>query len=176
MKTGIFLARRSFLLCMAGVAEAALGQEQRASQAREGSNQPMLSDEDALRAANLDVVRRYCVAWRAGDLSALRDCYHDEFTLHYGGHNPLSGDHVGKAAALATLAKFSRWTQRRLLSIVDVMAGPNRAVVLAREAFERNGQRAELDRVFVYTIKERKLHHCWVYDLDQSTVDRFLAG
>lgn len=135
----------------------------------------MQPDEDAARAANLDAVRRYCAAWRAGDLSGLRDCYHDEFTLHYGGHNPLTGDHVGKSAALATLAEVSRRTRRRLLSIIDFMAGPNHAVVIAREAFERQGQRVELDRLFVYTVKDGKLHECWAYDFDQSTVDRFLA-
>lgn len=130
-------------------------------------------DQEAARATNLDVIGRYCVAWRTGDLGALRDCYHDEFTLHYGGHNPLSGDHVGKPAALAALAEVSRRTRRRLLSIIDFMAGPNRAVVIAREAFERGGEQAAIDRVFVYTIKDGKLHECWAYDFDQVTVDRF---
>ena len=32
-------------------------------------------------------------------------CYHGAFTLHYGGQNPLSGTHRGKAAALAALAE-----------------------------------------------------------------------
>lgn len=133
-------------------------------------------DELRLRsAANLAVVERYCAAWRAGDRVALRDLYHDEFTLHYFGSNPLAGDHVGKTAALRALAEVGRRTNRKLLGIVDTMAGPERAVVIAREAFERDGRRVELERVLAYTIKDGQLHHCWVYDSDQATVDRFLA-
>lgn len=127
-------------------------------------------------AANLEVVERYCAAWRAGDRAALAALYHDEFTLHYFGRNPLAGDHVGKAAALRTLGEVGRRTNRKLLGIVDCMAGAQRAVVIAREAFERDGQRAELERILVYTIKDDRLHHCWVYDGDQALVDQFLRG
>lgn len=126
-------------------------------------------------AANLEVVERYCAAWRAGDRAALANLYHDDFTLHYTGRNPLAGDHVGKAAALRILLEVGRRTNRKLIEIVDCTAGPNRAVVIAREAFERGGQRAELERILVYTIKDGQLHHCWVYDGDQALVDRFLA-
>ena len=137
-----------------------------------------MATTDELRrqaSANLEAVERYAAAWRAGDRAALLACYHEEFTLHYFGHNPLSGDHVGRAASIKTLAEVSRRTSRKLLDIVDVMAGPQRAVVIAREAVEREAMRAELDRVLVYTVKDGKLHHCWVYDSDQALVDRFLA-
>src|SRR3972149_1698128 len=55
--------------------------------------------------ANQDVIARYCDAWRRGDMATLVDCYGEDFTLHYFGRSPLAGDHVGKPAALATLAK-----------------------------------------------------------------------
>lgn len=61
-------------------------------------------------AANLAVARRYANAWRAGDLTAIFACYHDAFTLHYGGGSSLAGDHVGKAAALQTLAEVGQRT------------------------------------------------------------------
>lgn len=127
------------------------------------------------QAANLAVAERYAAAWLAGDRAALAGCYHDDFTLHYFGNNPFTGDHVGKAAALTTLAKFSQRTGRKLLGIVDVMAGPERATVIARESFDRDGRKAELERVLVYTIKDDKLHECWVYDGDRTLVDSFLA-
>ncbi len=125
--------------------------------------------------ANRAVAQRYATAWLAGDLSAIFDCYHDEFTLHYGGANPFSGDHVGKAAALKTLAAVSARTGRKLLSILDVAAGPERAVVIARESFTRGDMTATLDRVLVYAIKDDRLHECWLFEFDQATVDRFLA-
>lgn len=127
------------------------------------------------RSANLAVAERYAKAWRAGDRVVMADCYHDAFTLHYFGNNPFAGDHIGKDTALATLAKLTRHTNRRLLDIVDVMAGPNRAVIVAREQFERDGRTAELERILVYAIKDDRLHECWVYDGDRALVDGLLA-
>jgi uncharacterized protein len=126
-------------------------------------------------AENLAVVQRYCDAWRAGDRQTLASLYDDDFTLHYFGHNPLAGVHAGKANAIKVLIEFGRRTNRRLLDIIEVMAGPQRAAVIAREAFERGGQRAELERLLVYTIRNGRLHHCWIYDADQALVDLFLA-
>ena len=120
-------------------------------------------------------LERYVAAWRAGDLAALVACYHDDFTLHYGGRSALAGDHRGRPAALRVLAEVGRRTSRRLVAIVDVMAGQQRGAVIAREAFQRGGLTAELDRIFVYTVRDGKLHECWVYDWDQELVDRFLA-
>ncbi|MBN8939293.1 MAG: nuclear transport factor 2 family protein [Rhizobiales bacterium] len=131
--------------------------------------------DDHLRTANRAVVEHYCAAWRAGARQALADCYHDDFTLYYGGANPLSGVHAGKPAALQVLAEFSRRTNRKLTAIVDCMAGPNRAVVIAREAFTRGALRAELERTLVYAIRDGRLSACWVFDVDQPLVDRFLA-
>jgi len=125
-------------------------------------------------AANRAVVERYARAWEAGDLAALRACYHPDFTLHYFGDHPLAGDHVGLAAALAALVEVSRRTRRRLVRIIDVMAGPERAAVIAREAFERDGVATELDRVLVYRIADDLLVECWVHDGDQALVDSFL--
>jgi hypothetical protein len=49
-------------------------------------------------------------------------------------------------------------------------------VVIAREAFERDGVVTELDRVLVYRIQDDLLAECWVYDGDQALVDGFLRG
>jgi len=135
-----------------------------------------MDDEASNRqAANLAVAERYAAAWLAGDRAALAGCYHDDFTLHYFGNNPFTGDHIGKVAALTTLAKFSQRTGRKLLGIVDVMAGPERATVIARESFDRDGRKVEFERVLVYTIKDDQLHECWVYDGDRALVDSFLT-
>ncbi len=132
--------------------------------------------DDARTAANRAAAARYAAAWTAGDLAVLRACYHPDFTLHYFGDHPLSGDHVGLAAALTTLAEVSRRTRRKLVKIIDVTAGPERAVIIAREAFERDGVVTELDRVLVYRIEGDLLAECWVHDGDQALVDGFLRG
>lgn len=123
----------------------------------------------------LAVMKSYTDAWRSGDRVALAACYHDEFTLHYAGNNPLSGTHVGKPVALKILAEVSRRSNRKLEAIIDVMAGEQRATVIVRERFQRGEDVAVLERVLVYTIRDDKLHECWVYDQDQALVDHFLA-
>src|SRR4051812_40019277 len=86
---------------------------------------------DGVRAA----VTRYATAWLAGDRAAMAACYHDEFTLHYAGQNPLAGTHQGKTAAFAVLAEVARRTKRKLLDVEEVMAGPRRGAILVREWF-----------------------------------------
>ena len=126
--------------------------------------------ESEIRAA----VERYAAAWKAGDLAAIAACYHEGFTLHYFGANALSGDHVGKAAALATLGEFSRRTRRRLVEIVAVTAGPERGAVIAREALGPQG--LEMERVLVYAVEDGLLKDCWVYDQDQALIDRLVGA
>ena len=120
-------------------------------------------------------VTRYATAWLAGDRATMAACYHDEFTLHYAGQNPLAGIHRGKQAAFAALAEVARRANRKLLGIVDVMAGPRRGAILVRELFGRDGKTAEVERLLVYSVKDGMLLDCWVYDRDQATVDRFFA-
>lgn len=126
---------------------------------------------DAIREA----VTRYADAWLAGDRTEMAACYHDEFTLHYAGQNPLSGVHRGKPAAFAALAEVARRANRRLLSIEDIMAGPHRGAILVREAFDRGGRSAEVERLLVYAVRDGLLSDCWVYDRDQAIVDAFFA-
>lgn len=123
------------------------------------------------RDANAAVIRRYCEAWKTGDLATIVDCYHDELVLHYFGRSPLAGAHRGKAAALAVLATVQQRTNRQLVEIHDVLVSEDHAVVLARERFERDGRRLETNRVLVYHIRDGKLAEGWIYDDDQRAVD-----
>ena len=125
----------------------------------------------AVRAA----VTRYATAWLAGDRVAIAACYHDEFMLHYGGKNPLAGTHRGKAAALGVLAEVARRASRKLLGIDDILAGPQRGAILAREVFSRDGRTAEFERLLVYAVRDGLLSECWVYDRDPAAVDLFFA-
>jgi ketosteroid isomerase-like protein len=120
-------------------------------------------------------VSRYAAAWLADDRAAMLASYHDDFTLHYFGRNPLAGVHQGKPAALAILAEVTRRTNRRLLGIVDIMAGPERGALQVREIFNRDGKAAEVERLLVYSVRDGLLWQCWVYDQDQLLVDGFLA-
>jgi ketosteroid isomerase-like protein len=119
-----------------------------------------------------ETLTRYAAAWTAGDMPAIVACYHNDFTLHYAGRNPLSGDHFGKAAALTTLGEFGRRTKRQLIKIVDVMAGRERGAIVAIERLHVDGAPVEVERVLVYGVKDGLLHECWIYDADQALIDR----
>ena len=68
-------------------------------------------DDEPMTTAG-SVVRAYTDAWLAGDLMTVLDLYHDDLILHYGGSNPLTGDHHGKDAALTALLTVQEKTQR----------------------------------------------------------------
>jgi hypothetical protein len=138
------------------------------------TNKPSETDNQAAIARTREALSRYAGAWLAGDRAALVGRYHDDFTLHYFGRNPLAGDHMGKMASLAILAEVTRRTNRKLLGVIDIMAGPERGALLIRERFERDGETAELERLLVYAVHDGLLGECWVYDQDQALVDRFL--
>jgi uncharacterized protein len=137
--------------------------------------QRVSADDGAQIAEVRAAVTRYATAWLAGDRAAIAACYHDEFTLHYAGQNPLAGTYRGKAAALAALAEVARRANRKLLGVADVMAGPRRGAILVRELFSRDDRTAELERLLVYSVRDDLLWECWVYDRDQATVDSFFA-
>ena len=68
----------------------------------------MTRARDDLGMDPIDIVRRYAEAWRANDITAVFDLYHDDFVLHYFGRSPLAGDHVGKDAAISVLVEATQ--------------------------------------------------------------------
>jgi uncharacterized protein len=118
----------------------------------------------------------YAAAWMSGELAAITECYHDDFTLHYFGRNGLSGDHAGKTRALRVLGEFSRRTRRRLLAIVATMAGEARGSIIAREQLHRDQETIEVNRVLVYAVEDGLLRECWIYDEDQRLIDEIVGA
>ena len=139
------------------------------------SNSTLAADNAPVAESIRRAVSGYAAAWLAGDRETMLASYHDDFTLHYFGRNPLAGIHRGKPAALAILAEVTRRSNRKLSGIVDVMAGPERGALLVREIFQRDGKTAEVERLLVYSVRDQLLWQCWVYDQDQALVDAFLA-
>ena len=138
-------------------------------------NSTLAARNDPVAESIRRAVSGYAAAWLAGDRQTMLASYHDDFTLHYFGRNPLAGIHRGKPAALAILAEVTRRTNRKLSGIIDVMAGPERGALLVREIFRRDGKTAEVERLLVYSVRDELLWQCWVYDQDQALVDAFLA-
>ena len=139
---------------------------------------PLPDASPAATAAATDAVRevlqRYAAAWRRGDMLAIVDAYHAQFTLNYPGTHALAGRHVGKARALQVLAEFGRRTDRRLEEVIAVMAGPERGALLVRESIGPASRRIAVERLFVYTVQDGKLKECWVFDADPAEIARLL--
>jgi hypothetical protein len=72
--------------------------------------------------------------------------------------------------------EFTRRTARRLAGIVDVTAGPARAVVIVREAITVGDVEHEIERALVYRVEAGLLAECWVYDQDQRLIDAALSS
>jgi ketosteroid isomerase-like protein len=118
-------------------------------------------------------VKGYADAWIANDLRTIVDSYHDEVVFHYFGRSPLAGTHRGKAACLAILKQVREKTNRRLVSVRDVLAGELFGVIVAVERFERAGRSVEIERMLRYSVRDGKLAECWIYDEDQRLVDEY---
>jgi ketosteroid isomerase-like protein len=121
------------------------------------------------------VVRRYADAWVRGDTAAIVAAYADDVVLHYFGDNPIAGEHRGKAVALAVMAKYSQAVKRGTPKIHDVFGGNDHAVMLATERWGEGADAVELNRVLLYHVRDGKLAECWIYDADQTFVDRILT-
>ncbi len=123
-----------------------------------------------------DIVRTYTDAWLAGDIGRVLDLYHPDLVLHYGGANPLSGDHRGKDAAITALLAVQEATQRVPIVVLDIMESDRHATAWVRERWTVGGNTVELDRLLVYRTLDGMLAECWLYDQDQAFVDRVLSG
>ena len=122
------------------------------------------------------VVRAYTDAWLAGDFMSVLDLYHDDLVLHYGGSNLLTGDHVGKDAAVTALLTVQTKTERVPLEVIDVLESDAHASAWVRERWIVDGEPVELMRLLVYRVADGKLAECWLFDHDQALVDRVLSA
>jgi hypothetical protein len=136
----------------------------------------MSDNPTAAEAANLAAARRYVDAWVDGDFPAMMATYADDFILHWFGTNAFAGTYAGKTEAIKALMAFTQRTGRKLAGVVDVTAGPERAVVIVRESLTIDGVAHEVERVLVYRVAAGLLAECWVYDQDQRLIDQALSS
>ena len=123
----------------------------------------------------LEVARRYADAWVAGDAATLVGLYADDIVLHYFGQSPLAGDHAGKPAALAALAKVAAATKRGTPEVHDVLASDTHAAILAKESWMDGDTPVTVNRILLYHVRDGLLSECWIYDEDQRMVDAIFS-
>jgi uncharacterized protein len=121
-------------------------------------------------------IEAYARAWEKGDIPALLNCYHPDFTLNYFGRNGLAGRHVGKSASVQVLGAMRQRTGRQLKAIQALLVGGDQAALVTRESLTAKGQRVEVERLYLYTVKGEQLLECWVYDQDQRLMDELIGA
>ena len=117
------------------------------------------------------MLRRYAESWRDGDLEGVLGAYADEVVFHYFGATDVAGTHVGKEASVAAMATASTRATRELLEVVDVLAGDRFGSIVARERLAREGEVAEVRRVFLYRVEGSQIVEFWLFDEDQPLID-----
>lgn len=138
---------------------------------------PALASADAPNEARARrAIESYARAWQKGDIAALMNCYHADFTLNYFGRNALAGRHVGKAASLKVLGEMRQRTDRQLKAITSMLVSNDRAAMITREALTATGLTVEVERLYVYTLAGEQLLECWVYDQDQRRMDELIGA
>jgi ketosteroid isomerase-like protein len=128
-----------------------------------------MGDPDETR----ETLRRYAQNWREGDLEGVLSAYDADVVFHYFGATDVAGTHVGKEAAVEAMATASTRAARDLLEVIDVLAGDRFGSIVARERLSREGEVAEVRRVFLYRVEGRKIIEFWLFDEDQSLIDHF---
>jgi len=118
------------------------------------------------------VAERYAAAWASDDLPGILDCYADDFTLHYFGSNPFTGGHIGKDASIGVLLEVGKRAPRTLVSVDEILAGPDAAVLVAREEIVVGGVTHEVRRVLRYRVTDGRFSECWLYEENQALIDR----
>jgi len=121
----------------------------------------------------------YADAWRAGDLDRVLSSYADDVVFHYFGSTDIAGTHVGKEASVAAMALTATRSSRRLVEVIDVLAGDSLGSIVAIEEFARSDEGitpTKIRRVFVYRVgPDSLIHECWVLDEDLAFMDRLWA-
>ena len=110
-----------------------------------------------------------------GDATTATRFLGDDAVLHIPGHQPLAGDHHGRAAVLAAIAGHSdRAGRTEQIEIRDILTGAGHVAVYCDVRGERDG-RVELENrtVHLFRIDDGMIAEIWFHNWDQERVDAF---
>lgn len=116
--------------------------------------------------------------WHSGDLEGVKKLYRDDLVVTIPGRNLVSGvyrgketwwnDYIGKVVEL-TGGTFE------IVEVQDVIAKENRAVTMVRERFSRKGNTLEVNRLFVYDLRDGLISAIQQFEEDQYVIDEFFS-
>lgn len=120
------------------------------------------------------VVRRAYEDFESGDLDLLGVVMSKDAVWHEPGRSSLAGDYKGAEAVLGFLGKLKALSDGTFtIEILDVLSGPERAVVLQRETASRKGKTLDVIAAVEFEIHHGKITEATVYQADAYQFDEF---
>lgn len=125
---------------------------------------------------NVRLIRRGFESFARGDLAALREHMTDDVVWHEPGRSPLGGDYKGPEGVLELLGKLQQLSDGTFaIEIVDVLASPERAVVIQEETARRGERVLDMASAVEFEIHQGKISEVTVYHEDTYHFDEFWA-
>jgi ketosteroid isomerase-like protein len=126
-------------------------------------------------AEDVAVVRRLYAAVAAGDLAAVRTCFHEDAVWHLPGTNPLSGTHRGWSTIrdnlLAKQGPLSGGTFRAQL--LDLAVGTEYIVAIVHATAARAGQRLDQTVCQLMRVQKGKIVEVHGHYADEAALNAF---
>ncbi len=124
----------------------------------------------------VSVVRRFHAAqaraYELGDLDPVAEVLCDDVVWHVPGASSIAGEHRGREAVLAYLARRRALTNATFRVIVHGMALiDGRVVQLAGGHAVRDGRALTWETVGVFSVRERRIAECRLVPFDQRAFD-----
>lgn len=123
---------------------------------------------------NVGLLRKGYEAFAKGDMATIRELWSEDIVWHVPGDNLLSGEHRGRDAVFAEVAKLAQLTSGTLSAeLHDVLANDEHAVALIRPTASRQGKQLTAPEIHVYHISNGKVTEWWSFFQDQRAADEF---
>ncbi len=123
---------------------------------------------------NATLLRNGYEAFGKGDMPTLTDLFAENVVWHVPGNNPISGDHKGRDAVFAVLAKVAELTGGTFrIELHDVLANDEHAVALTRATASRQGKQINVLESAIYHVMNGKVTEFWSFSQDQRLNEEF---
>lgn len=127
---------------------------------------------------NRELINDYLSCWERGDIPAAQAYWSDDMFFFQAGHSQLAGK-------FDTPEDYNRRWVEPLLAMTDnrwevtsnpefLLSGDDGCVVIIDEKMVREGKgEIVTKKLVVYTIRDKKITSCRMYDGDQGAIDDF---
>jgi ketosteroid isomerase-like protein len=131
----------------------------------------------AVSHANADVVRSWTESVATRDVDRARALLDDNVVFHIGGHNPVSGDYIGRDHVLNDFFRRLNNTYDRIdVELHDVLANQEHVVALLERELHRGTRTLTSQAVGVYHVRNGRIAELWIHEADQAAMDEFASG